>query len=169
MENNLGGGDSSSKRDWFAGAVAELFPDVASLSKQPAPSNDELMMDVESRLLQIMDDEFDTIVDDGSAFEVAEQILLLWRECRQGRLAELDKLQQRWEAGKGKKVSTLFKEGQQDDQETDWDTEDEDDGDGDDDDDVDMGEAPALVSVAKEKAPPEIDEDGFIKVTKKKR
>ncbi len=97
------------------------------------------------------------------------QILLLWRECRQGRLAELDKLQQRWEAGKGKKVSTLFKEGQQDDQETDWDTEDEDDGDGDDDRRCRHGRGPRAGLVAKEKAPPEIDEDGFIKVTKKKR
>ena len=36
-------------------------------------------------------------------------------------------------------------------------------------DDVDMDEAPELVAVPKEKPQPEIDEDGFTKVTRKKR
>jgi pre-rRNA-processing protein TSR2 len=37
------------------------------------------------------------------------------------------------------------------------------------DDDVDMGDAPALVRAPREKAEPEIDEDGFTKVVGKKR
>ena len=162
--------------------MSELFPSIADLPPPSAPaaaaatipSNDDLLMDVEYRLLQVMDEEFDTIVDDGSALEVAEQILKLWRECRQGQTAEVERLRQKWEASRGKKVSGLFKEGQSEDQDTDWDTEDDDDeGDGqdDDDDDVEMGDAapPALVSAPKEKAAPEVDEDGFTKVSRKKR
>ncbi len=174
VENELGGAGGAAKRDWFAGAVVELFPSLqsqASPSPQQQPSNDDLLMDVESRLLQVMDDEFDTIVDDGSALEVAGQIVGLWRECRQGRFAEVDKLQRRWEAGKGKKVSALFSEGQHEDQDTDWDTDDGDDEQGEDgEDDVEMGDATAPAPVAREKpAPPEVDEDGFTKVTRKKR
>ncbi|KAK4154360.1 Pre-rRNA-processing protein TSR2-domain-containing protein [Chaetomidium leptoderma] len=32
VQNNWGGPDSSDKRDWFAGAVVELFPDVSRLT-----------------------------------------------------------------------------------------------------------------------------------------
>ena len=32
MQNNWGGPDSADKRDWFAGAVVELFPDVSTLT-----------------------------------------------------------------------------------------------------------------------------------------
>ena len=124
-------------------------------------------MDTEARLLQIMDDEFETVVDDGTAYEVAEQILGLWRGCSHGRFDEVDALRRRWEAGKGKKVSGLFQQGKDVDQDTDWDTEDddEDEEESDEDGDVDMADAPPK----KEKPAVEVDEDGFTKVTRKKK
>ena len=126
-------------------------------------------MDVEARLLQIMDDEFDTIVDDGSAYEVAEQTVRVYRECARGVFRDVDALARRWEAVRGQKVSRLFKQGEPVDQETDGSSEDDDE-DEDEDNDVDMGDAPpALVAVPKERPPPEVDDDGFTKVTKKKR
>ena len=115
-----------------------------------------------------MDDEFDTIVDDGSAFEVAEQILVLWKECSRGVFTEVESLQRRWEAGKGKKVSGMFKEGQQEDQDTDWDTDDDSEDDEEEHGDVDMDDAPSLAS-ARRKAPPVVDDDGFTTVTRSKR
>ena len=47
--------------------------------------------------------------------------------------------------------------------ETDWDTDDDEDEGG----DVEMGDAPELVR--REKEEPEVDEEGFTKVTRKKR
>jgi len=126
-------------------------------------------MDAEARLLQIMDDEFDTIVDDGSAFEVAEQAVRLWRECGRGVFREVEALARRWEAVRGQKVSALFKQGEAVDQETDGSSGDDEEEEDDDDDDVEMGDAPpALVAAPKERRPPEVDDDGFTKVTKKK-
>ncbi|KAJ4293751.1 rRNA accumulation- protein [Collariella sp. IMI 366227] len=67
VQNNWGGPDSSDKRDWFAGAIVDLFPDE----------------DVEAVLLQVMLDEFEVNVDDDSAFEVAEQVVRLRGEGRE--------------------------------------------------------------------------------------
>jgi len=127
-------------------------------------------MDVEVRLLQIMDDEFETIVDDGTAYDVAEQVLLLWRECSRGQSKEVDRLRRRWEAGQGKKVSSQFQAGAEVNQDTDGDTDDdgEDGEDGEEHGDVDMDDVPALVPVRKEKPPPEVDEDYFTTVARKK-
>ncbi|TPX10223.1 uncharacterized protein E0L32_001420 [Thyridium curvatum] len=179
VENSLGGSDAAGKRDWFAGCVSELFPAIGSAMatsttttpQQQRQAHEDLLCDVESRLLQVMDDEFETVVDDGSAYDVAEQILVLWRECSRGVFKEVEALRQRWEGKKGAKVTGLFKEAQGGDQDTDWDTEDDDEDDDDEEgsSDVDMDGAPALVSAPKEKAPPEVDEDGFMKVTRKKR
>lgn len=178
VQNNMGGGDSSDKRDWTAGAVAELFPAIpdvvkfnsaqaASTSstavKSPFPTPDDLVSDVEERLLDVMLEEFETAVQDDTAFDVAEQIVQLWTQCCRGSLAEVDKLSERWQAKKGKTV--VFNKGEDADQDTDWDDSDGDEDDGDDDDD--MEEAPALVE-KREKPPPEVDEDGFTKVTRKK-
>ena len=63
VTNNWGGPSSSDKRDWFAGAISDLF-----ISN---PATD--LEDVETVLLQIMLDEFEVNVDDESAFEVAER------------------------------------------------------------------------------------------------
>lgn len=194
VQNNWGGPDSSDKRDWFAGAVVELFPDVSALSpaqlrqklsssssssqsnqQQEQQQNQENQepdqVDVETVLLQVMLDEFEVNVDDDSAYEVAEQVVRLRADCLRGRFDEVEALRRRWEGRKGSKVVIKKAEDQED--ETDWDTDDdEDDGDGaEEDEDVEMDEAPALVEAParKEKQEPEVDEDGFTKVTRKKR
>ena len=40
VQNNWGGADSADKRDWFAGAVVDLFPDLAKpkINTQQAPA-----------------------------------------------------------------------------------------------------------------------------------
>jgi pre-rRNA-processing protein TSR2 len=171
VENHLGGPDSADKRNWFAGSVAELFPPLskqvagdANGNQQRQPDINDLLQDAETRLLQVMDDEFDAIVDDGSAFEIAEQVVLLWRECGRGDFRGVDRLQQRWEAAKGSRVSALFKEGETQDQDTDWDSDnsDEEDEDG----DIEISDTPYA---PKEKQPPEVDDDGFTKVTGRRR
>jgi pre-rRNA-processing protein TSR2 len=169
VQEGWGGPDSDDKRDWFAGAVAELFPELkdqppnASMKKE-APEGPDIET-VETRLLQVMLDEFEVNIQDDSGFEVAEQILRLWVQCCQGRFTEVEELRSRWNARKGHKAAQMFKKGEEQDQDTDWDTEDESSEDG----DVDMDEAPPLEQVPKEKPAPEVDEDGFTKVTRRKR
>ncbi|KAB5542993.1 Pre-rRNA-processing protein TSR2-domain-containing protein [Coniochaeta sp. 2T2.1] len=179
VQNNWGGPDSSDKRDWFAGAVVDLFPDLtkpkpsttpsASTSSTAEESSGAAVEEpdsayVEEFLLQVMLDEFEVNVDDDSSFEVAEQILRVRGECLKGKFdGEVEQLRRRWDGLKGKKVE--FKKGEDEEGETDWDSESEDDEE--DGEDVEMGEAPALVS--KEKEEPVVDEEGFTMVTKKKR
>ncbi|KAI0129527.1 Pre-rRNA-processing protein TSR2-domain-containing protein [Xylariales sp. AK1849] len=177
VQNSWSANDAEDVRDWFAGAVVELFPSFVDLAKfsaqiahtkltdRPAELEEPELQDVESRLLQVMEDEFDVNVDDGSGFEVAEQIVRLRASCMKGQFAEVEQLRNKWVSGKGKKV--VMQQAPDQDQDTDWESADDDDED--DGSDIDMDEAPALVSAPKEKPPPEIDEDGFQKVTRKKK
>ncbi|KAL7622364.1 rRNA accumulation- protein [Parahypoxylon ruwenzoriense] len=176
VQNSLGGPSSEDKRDWFAGAVVEMFPSFVDLAKPPRkpsqkPPQEPDGDDVEATLLQVMWDEFETNVDDESEIEVADRILKVRTQCASGNFDMVEDLRRRWLATKGKTVTVQVADG---DQETDWESADDDDDDDDDDDgedegDVEMSEAPALVAVPKERPPPEVDEDGFTKVTRKKR
>ncbi|KAF2641008.1 hypothetical protein P280DRAFT_489509 [Massarina eburnea CBS 473.64] len=158
VTSGWGGPDSSDKRDWLAGQVSELF------TSEPATEAE----DVEVMLLQVLEDEFGTRLEDESEVAVAKDIMLLRKEIGEGNLAMVDRLQARWEARKGKEVSTgnvQVKEGNQD---AEWDGDSVDEETDSEDGDVDMGEAPALVS-AKPKPMPVVDEDGFTKVVGKRR
>lgn len=192
VQSNWGGSDSEDKRAWFAGAIVELFPDLASKPKPnptskpsiaittqqqqqkstaaaegPEADDDEPdAVDVEAVLLQVMLDEFDVNVDDDSAYEVAEQIVRVRAECARGKFdGELAGLQRRFDARGGTKVVGVFKKVEDEDAETDWDTDDDEDEDDSQDGDVPMGDAPPK----KEKEEPEVDEDGFTKVSRRKR
>jgi pre-rRNA-processing protein TSR2 len=200
VQNNWGGPDSSDKRDWFAGVIVELFPDVSKLtpsqlqqriqwqqhqlpSSAPPPpqqqqtpaqngagsgaSEEPDQEDVEERLLQVMLDEFEVNVDDESAWDVAGQVVQLRGECLRGKFEGVEALRKRWESKKGSKVVIAQAEDQ--DGETDWDT--DDDEEGDEEGDVEMDEAPTLAETPtrKQREEPEVDEDGFTKVTRKKR
>ncbi|KAH9907360.1 pre-rRNA-processing protein TSR2 [Xylariomycetidae sp. FL2044] len=181
VQNNWGGPESSGKRDWFAGAITEMFPSFVDLAataqqqqqaqnkKTPKKKEEEepSVEDVEATLLQVMWDEFEANVDDESELEVADRIMRVRAQCAAGNFELVEDLRRRWLATRGRQVDVRVTDGG--DQETDWETDGDDDDDDDGDSDVDMGEAPALVAVPKEKPPPEVDEDGFTKVTRKKR
>ncbi|KAK8069748.1 Pre-rRNA-processing protein TSR2-domain-containing protein [Apiospora phragmitis] len=171
------GDDPKDVRAWFVGAMIELFPDFVKLAefetahgdkkKKPAELEEPDLEDVEGRLLQVMEDEFTVVVDDDSSYEVTQQIVGLRAACiksQHATIEEVEQLRQRWVSKKGQKVAV--QQGPEQDQETDSEEDDsEEDGE-----DTNMDEAPALVSTApKEKPQPEIDEDGFTKVSKKKR
>ncbi|RYO75271.1 hypothetical protein DL766_003279 [Monosporascus sp. MC13-8B] len=176
VQNNWGGSSSADKRDWFAGAIVDMFPSFVDVLKtqqqqknKPATTAPEEpdIQDVETTLLQVMLDEFQVNVDDDSAFESAETIMRIRAQCAKGDFCEVDDLRRRWEAGRGKKVAAVqAPDADQDTDGSDWESEGDDD---DEDEDVEMDEAPALVAVSKERPQPEVDEDGFTKVTKKKR
>ena len=155
VANNWGGPTSSDKRDWFAGAVSDLFLE--------RPDTDSL--DLEAVLLQVMQDEFDVNVEDESEVEVAAGICRLrMRIYENGDVDAADEVRKRWEARGGKVEKVNVVENTADDEVSD------DEYDGDEIEDVEMGdaEAPPLVPV-KEKQEPEVDEDGFQKVVGKRR
>lgn len=168
VTNQWGGPDSSEKRDWFAGAIVELFPGLSDAKPYNAKEEPDLE-DVETVLLQVMVDEFDVNVDDESGYETAKEIIDARTQCAQGKYDLYKSLSDRFANRKGKKVDQIFKKVEDKDQDTDWETDDS--GDDDDDEggaDVAMDDAPPLAKTPKEKPPPEVDEDGFTKVTKKR-
>ncbi|KAK0629171.1 Pre-rRNA-processing protein TSR2-domain-containing protein [Bombardia bombarda] len=190
VQNHWGGPDSSDKRDWFAGAIVDLFPDLSKLSPaqllhlqtlqsqqtQNANNNNTSdepeQADVETVLLQVMLDEFEVNVDDDSAYEVAETVMRVRTGCLKGRFDEVGRLRARFGDKSSKEAveaaAKLFKKVEDQDDDTDWDTDDDED-DSEDDSDVDMGDAPAPAPPKKEKELPQVDEDGFQTVTKKRR
>ncbi|KAI0968159.1 Pre-rRNA-processing protein TSR2-domain-containing protein [Xylaria arbuscula] len=184
VQNNWGGPDSSDKRDWLAGVIVDMFPSfvdlataAASTTNPTAQNNtkpptkklpeEPIAEEVEETLLQVMFDEFEANIDDQSEAEVADRIMKCRSQCAEGNFGLVEELRARWLDTKGKKV--VAQAAADPDQDTDWESGSDDDEDGDDN-DVEMDDAPALVPVApKEKPQPEIDEDGFEKVTRKKR
>ncbi|KAJ6787897.1 hypothetical protein PWT90_01880 [Aphanocladium album] len=181
VTNGWGGPDSAEKRDWFAGAIVDLFPEftdaatpaasstnVNNNTSAPAPASaDEAdTEDVETVLLQVMVDEFEVNVDDDSALEVAQQIVRARTQCAVGQYDETNALAERFAKLKGSKVGQMFQKAEDPNQDTDDEASGSDDDDDDDGgSDVDMGDAPA----PREKQEPQVDEDGFTMVTKKKR
>ncbi|RMD39999.1 hypothetical protein DV735_g5138, partial [Chaetothyriales sp. CBS 134920] len=170
IQNAWGGSPqvSRDKRDWLAGAVSEL------VTSEPAQLHD--VSDLEEVLLQVMVDEFEVVVDDGSAEETAGKIWKGVERLRAGDVAEVQELYERWvqRQGKGEQKVNITKGHDQEAEDTDWDDDDEeeeewngfaDEKNGNGDVDVDMGDAPPL---PKQKIEPEIDEDGFTKVVGKK-
>jgi pre-rRNA-processing protein TSR2 len=154
VQNQWGGPDSADKRDWFAGAICDLFPTHAELE------------DVEDRLLQIMDDEFEVAPDDDSVSHVADRIMLVWEETSKGDFGTVDRMFEEWRSRKGNVVKAVQMgeddDGESVDEESDEDDEDEDD------EDIEMSDASEPVLV-KEKKAPEVDEDGFTKVPARRK
>ena len=122
-------------------------------------------------MLQVMNDEFDVNVEDGSAEEVAAKIIGLRKLTLQGDFTMVDEMYSKWQERQSKgsaggKINIQHISREDNEDETDWDSddiEDEDDG------DIEMGEEPELVKVPKEKIQPRIDEDGFTEVLGRKR
>lgn len=160
MQNGWGGPNSSEKRDWFAGAIAELL--------DATPDADVEYL--EEFLLQVMNDEFDANLEDESAEEMAARIVGLRKVTAQGDFAMVDEMYARWQERQrrgGVDVAMTFVEGREEQEETDEESDDEEwNGI---EEDMEMGEAPELVKVPKEKPPPEVDEEGFMKVVGKKK
>jgi len=154
VENGWGGAGSADKRDWFAGAISDLFTE--------RPDTDQL--DLEAVLLQVMQDEFDVNVEDETEVGVASGIMRLRTQIQEGDLSGVEEVKARWEKRKGKKETVNVVENKTEHDDLDDDDEDDEDDEG----DVEMDEAPSLAPV-REKQEPEIDEEGFQKVVSKKR
>lgn len=158
VSNAWGGPDSADKMDWFAGAVSDLF------AARPDTDPDDL----EAFLLQVMQDEFDVNVEDESEVEVVRTILRLKKKLSEGDVGEAKDLERRWRSRGKTRVQVHVEENVEEVDDSDgWEGLDDEDG------DVEMrdgDDVPPLVEAKpKEKAQPQIDDDGFTKVVGKKR
>ncbi|KAJ5225841.1 hypothetical protein N7468_007066 [Penicillium chermesinum] len=151
VQSNWGGPNSADKRAWLCGAISDMIADRPETDAE----------DLEDVLIQVMNDEFDAVVDDESAAKVGTEIMEMRAQTGRGEFAEIQAQWDAWQKKSEEKAASMFKqvESKDEDQETD------DEADEDDAEDVEMGDAPA----PREKVEPEIDEDGFTKVVGKKR
>ncbi|KAI0676647.1 Pre-rRNA-processing protein TSR2-domain-containing protein [Trametes maxima] len=150
VDQAWGGPDSAQKRTWIASVLVDDFEE-----QDPAPDADF----VEDRLLQVMADEFDAILEDGSAEAVARDVVRLWEEVGAGRTALLGEFEERADRLKGKKVEVEEVAGDGSDWEDESDEEDEEEGE----------EQPPQLIERPAKEEPEVDEDGFTTVKGKGR
>lgn len=157
MQNLWGGPDSEAKRDWFAGAVVELFYEENTSTPEQE--------DVEERLLQIMQDEFEVAVEDGTSTIVAVRVMAMWEETGEGNFSTVDRLHAEYQERRNRQVQPVTVQNVEPEAASeDGDSVDDES----DDEDVEMGDAPALVP-ARERILPQVDEDGFTQVVGKKK
>ncbi|XP_062975505.1 pre-rRNA-processing protein TSR2 homolog [Elgaria multicarinata webbii] len=74
VENGFGGAYSQEKAEWMVGAVEEYFQSNADLEPE----------EIEDFLAELMNNEFDTRVEDGSLAQVSQQLCLFFSQCQQG-------------------------------------------------------------------------------------
>ena len=164
VTSNWGGPESSDKRDWLCGAISDML--------QERPETDA--EDLEDVLIQVMNDEFDVVVDDDSAAGVGVMIMRFKEQLQRGDDREVDELWMDWQEkrrrrGGNSNNAPMFKNVDADDQDQ------ETSADEDEDEDVKMDDAPDLVVASSSTAgprarvEPEVDEEGFTKVVSKKR
>ena len=153
IQNSWGGPDSSEKRDWFAGAISDLIAE--------APDAD--VEYVEEFLLQIMNDEFDVNVQDGSGEEIAAKIVGLRKLTLQGDFAMVDAMYRQWQErnsnGRSGKVNLQYVDQGEDEENTDWDSDDVEE-----EDDEIMEDAPVPERLQRERVQPKVDDEGFTEV-----
>ncbi|KAJ5216002.1 uncharacterized protein N7498_002409 [Penicillium cinerascens] len=155
VQSNWGGPTSDDKRAWLCGAISEM------LTERPETDAEDL----EDVLIQVMNDEFDVVIDDESAAIVAVEIMEMKQHTDRGNFTEIQAMWEAYQLKSQQKSASAAMFKKVDAKDEDQETDDESDEEGE---DVEMGDAPALVRAPREKAEPEIDDDGFTMVKKKR-
>ncbi|KAG7098995.1 hypothetical protein E1B28_000881 [Marasmius oreades] len=158
IQESWGGPNTLDKCKWLYGTIVDTF-------EQESDTPDDQY--IEELLLQVLADEFDIMVEDGSAENVAREVVTMWEEVHAGRG---ESLVQKWEEKadklKGRKEVTEIQEVHED---GDWEDDDSEDNE-DEDMDEDEETAPQLIEhQPQKKEEPEVDEDGFTLVKGKGR
>ncbi|XP_070766980.1 pre-rRNA-processing protein TSR2 homolog [Enoplosus armatus] len=79
VDNGFGGVYGQQKADWMVDVVQQYFLDNTDLQQY----------EVEDFIAQLMDQEFDTVVDDGSLPQVSISLLQVFSQWQQGALQQL--------------------------------------------------------------------------------
>ena len=116
VKENWGGPGASSKRTWLASVIVDAFEE-----QKPIPDDQY----IEELLLQVMSDEYETVIEDGSAEAVAVDIVRLWDETQIGKGDLVVKFEELAEKARGKtpNVQEQVVSEDDDDDDDDWDDE----------------------------------------------
>ncbi|XP_031148976.1 pre-rRNA-processing protein TSR2 homolog [Sander lucioperca] len=79
VDNGFGGVYGHQKADWMVDVVQQFFHDNADLQR----------CEVEDFISELMDQEFDTVVDDGSLPQVCDSLVQMFGQWQQGALQPL--------------------------------------------------------------------------------
>ncbi|KAI9504096.1 Pre-rRNA-processing protein TSR2-domain-containing protein [Coemansia spiralis] len=86
VQNGWGGRSTQKKRENMVDEVVEYFDRL--VQKRQAVESTEL----EELLVDIMGEDFNVMLEDGSEKEVADRICQIFEECKQGNFATVDRL-----------------------------------------------------------------------------
>lgn len=118
-------------------------------------------------LLQVLEDEFEVVVEDDSEVQVAATIVKIRAETSEGNFRTVDEMWERWKEKKDRPAPEVKVQSQSDDEESVDGEESDEDGDG----DTEMADASVneTVPLKKERPAPDVDQEGFTKIVGKKR
>ncbi|KAK7053741.1 Pre-rRNA-processing protein TSR2-domain-containing protein [Favolaschia claudopus] len=147
VQEGWGGSGASQKRTWLASVIVDAFEETV-----PTPDDQY----VEEILVQVLADEFDTDLEDGSAEAVAVDVVRLWEDTRLGRDELVLRFESKADSMHGKRAVA------QEIPNNDADEWEDEEGDEDEDEDAmdEEEEVPKLME-PRQRDGPEIDEDGF--------
>ncbi|CAG8515686.1 8396_t:CDS:2 [Funneliformis caledonium] len=83
VDMQWGGHDSEDKRDWLINVIAEYF------DKNGKGTDVD---DLETILNQIMSDEFNTLLEDDSAYQISQDLIKMYNECKSSTMEEDEKM-----------------------------------------------------------------------------
>lgn len=155
VEEGWGGPESPQKRTWLASAIVDAFEEAFN-KNEPVPDT----IYVEEMLLQVLSDEFDVVLEDGTAEPVAAGIVQLWQEViHEGKTDSVVRLEALVE--KSRETRLIVDEKDASDAECQWEDEDDDSKS-----ESEHEDAPQLLGRPRDRAreEPEVDEDGFTMV-----
>ena len=182
VREEWGGPESADKKTWIASTIIDEFESRASYIPSttssgpsdvadPTTANDPPLEhdDLADLVNQMMSDEFESNIEDGSIDAVAADTVRLWRDILQPAPGAqpstvVDALERKAAEVKGKGIQAtkgagLQNENGEEDSDSEWDDESED--------GMEVDEAPQLVPVERERVEPVIDDDGFTLVQPK--
>ncbi|GBB97889.1 hypothetical protein RclHR1_00310017 [Rhizophagus clarus] len=159
VDMQWGGHDSEDKRDWLIDVIVDYFDKNGKNAD---------IDDLETILNQVMTDEFNTLLEDDSAYQISQDLIRIYNECIQGNYSTVDLLQSKQQSTKQTSFSLSKKAKNYE--------EDEDSSDNYDEKSLENGESSTMESdeimstnnSKSSKNEPIIDDDGFTLVTRKR-
>lgn len=169
IDSSWGGPESKQKCSWMASELLDAFESSSTSSSTLSPNSASNQVDedyIEEMILQMMNDEFDCIIEDGSSAEVAGDLVKLWKQAQTGGEKAIEQSMKIWEekerAIQGKRLQAQEIKAEE---EGGWEEDDGESGEEDDEEDeseggMEVDEPPVLVD-RRSKEAPVVDEDGF--------
>jgi pre-rRNA-processing protein TSR2 len=163
VDNLWGGPQSAEKRDWISAVVIDEFKNNKDID----------IIYIHELLCGVMEDEFDTVIEDQSTIQIATKIIKCYKECKQNEFENVKTMYSKWlikqQNRKDKIVANIVNDPLNPDISDDDDDDDDEEEDDDDDNDMDVDMNDITEQPRYQKNEPEIDDDGFTIVNSKRR